>query len=134
MPQQSNKIRHIVSRLGQIGSLLHETWGRTERTSPLIVTGLVISLAVAISLALSAGGTPTATADTASLGATADTYVDEKDDGDNFGTDSEMEVQADSLCLHGDTPGAVDMARSLQKALIAEGVEVVPVGQLVKGR
>ena len=46
----------------------------------------------------------------------------------------EIEVQADSLCLHGDTPGAVDMARSLQQALIAEGVEIVPVGELVKSR
>ena len=46
----------------------------------------------------------------------------------------EIEVQADSLCLHGDTPGAVDMARSLQKALTAEGVEIVPVGALVKSR
>ncbi|MCH7625462.1 MAG: LamB/YcsF family protein [Chloroflexi bacterium] len=43
----------------------------------------------------------------------------------------EIEVQADSLCLHGDTPGAVDMAKSLKRELEAAGVEIVPVGRLV---
>ena len=42
-----------------------------------------------------------------------------------------IEVEADSLCLHGDTPGAVDMARALKKALFAEGVKVTPLGELV---
>lgn len=43
----------------------------------------------------------------------------------------EVEVQADSLCLHGDTPGAVEMAQALKKELEAAGVEIVPVGRLV---
>jgi UPF0271 protein len=43
----------------------------------------------------------------------------------------EIEVQADSLCLHGDTPGAVEMAKVLKKELEAAGVEIVPVGRLV---
>jgi len=42
-----------------------------------------------------------------------------------------IDVEADSLCLHGDTPGAVDMARALKKALFAEGVKVTPLGELV---
>ena len=46
-------------------------------------------------------------------------------------TGEEMEVEAESLCLHGDTPGAVEMARMLEEALRAEGVEVVPLSQLV---
>ena len=46
-------------------------------------------------------------------------------------TGEEMEVQADSLCLHGDTPGAVEMARALKEGLESSGVEIVPVGQLV---
>ena len=42
-----------------------------------------------------------------------------------------IDVAADSLCLHGDTPGAVDMARALKKALFAEGIKVTPLGELV---
>ena len=42
-----------------------------------------------------------------------------------------IEVQADSLCLHGDTPGAVEMARALKQALEEEGVEIKPLGDLV---
>jgi UPF0271 protein len=43
----------------------------------------------------------------------------------------QIEVEADSLCVHGDTPGAVDMARSLRRELEAAGVTVVPLGTLV---
>ncbi len=42
-----------------------------------------------------------------------------------------IEVEADSLCLHGDTPGAVEMARALNAALRAEGVDILPLGELV---
>ncbi|MFP6567147.1 MAG: 5-oxoprolinase subunit PxpA [Dehalococcoidia bacterium] len=42
-----------------------------------------------------------------------------------------IDVEADSLCLHGDTPGAVDMAQALKQALLAEDVEVTPLGELV---
>ena len=42
-----------------------------------------------------------------------------------------IDVEADSLCLHGDTPGAVDMAQALKRALVAEDVEVTPLGELV---
>ncbi len=46
-------------------------------------------------------------------------------------TGERIDVRADSLCLHGDTPGAVDMARALKAELQAAGVEIVPVGELL---
>ena len=42
-----------------------------------------------------------------------------------------IDVQADSLCIHGDTPGAVEMARTLRRQLDAESIVVTPMGQLV---
>jgi UPF0271 protein len=41
-------------------------------------------------------------------------------------TGERVEVRAESLCLHGDTPGAVDLARRVRAALGAAGVEVAP--------
>ena len=46
-------------------------------------------------------------------------------------TGEQIQVRADSLCLHGDTTGAVEMARALKRELEAGGVDIVPVGQLV---
>ena len=46
-------------------------------------------------------------------------------------TGEEVEINADSLCLHGDTPGAVDMARAVKEGLNAAGVEIVPMRSLV---
>ena len=43
----------------------------------------------------------------------------------------EVEVMADSICLHGDTPGAVDMARSLRSAFERDGVSVTPLSEIV---
>jgi UPF0271 protein len=37
-----------------------------------------------------------------------------------------LPVEAATICVHGDTPGAVAMARSLRNALAAEGVDVSP--------
>jgi UPF0271 protein len=37
-----------------------------------------------------------------------------------------LKVGARSLCLHGDTPGAVEMARSVHDELTARGVAVRP--------
>lgn len=37
---------------------------------------------------------------------------------------TELRVRAESLCLHGDTPGAVDLARAVREALAEAGVEV----------
>ena len=46
-------------------------------------------------------------------------------------TGEEIDVQAASLCIHGDTPGAVEMAAAIRKGLEAEGVSVVPMDELV---
>ena len=35
-----------------------------------------------------------------------------------------LELRADTICLHGDTPGAPERARAVRQALAAEGVEV----------
>ena len=43
----------------------------------------------------------------------------------------EIEVQAESLCVHGDTPGAVEMAKALRQGLESADVQVVPLGTLV---
>ncbi len=37
-----------------------------------------------------------------------------------------LTVTADSICVHGDTPGAVDIARSVRDALATSGVSVAP--------
>jgi UPF0271 protein len=46
-------------------------------------------------------------------------------------TGEKIDVQAASLCIHGDTPGAVEMAAAVRKGLEAEGVSVVPLDELV---
>jgi len=38
-----------------------------------------------------------------------------------------LQSSARSICLHGDTPGAVDLAREVRDALEGEGVEIGPV-------
>ncbi|GIJ46314.1 UPF0271 protein [Virgisporangium aliadipatigenens] len=37
-----------------------------------------------------------------------------------------VEVHAESMCVHGDTPAAVDLARQVREALVDAGVEVAP--------
>ncbi len=39
---------------------------------------------------------------------------------------SVIRLEADSICTHGDSPGAVEMARSVRAALEAAGVQVAP--------
>ena len=46
-------------------------------------------------------------------------------------TGEEIDVQADSLCLHGDTPGAVEMARAVRRELESAGVAIRPLGEFV---
>ena len=41
-------------------------------------------------------------------------------------TGERVPVVADSLCLHGDTPGAVDLARRVREALLSVGVAIGP--------
>ena len=40
---------------------------------------------------------------------------------------SDVTVQPDTLCIHGDAPGAVDFAKRIRQALDADGVRVAPV-------
>jgi UPF0271 protein len=35
-------------------------------------------------------------------------------------------VAADTICVHGDTPGAADIAKTLRTALVSAGVVVAP--------
>ena len=37
----------------------------------------------------------------------------------------EARVRADTICIHGDTPGAAEHARQLRAALLDAGVDVV---------
>ena len=46
-------------------------------------------------------------------------------------TGDEIDVQADSLCIHGDTPDAVEMAATLRRELEGAGVSIVALGQLL---
>ncbi|OXM70980.1 MULTISPECIES: LamB/YcsF family protein [Amycolatopsis] len=39
---------------------------------------------------------------------------------------SEVKVQPESICLHGDTPGAVEIGRQVRAALVESGAEVRP--------
>jgi UPF0271 protein len=40
----------------------------------------------------------------------------------------EVRLQADTICLHGDTPGAAELARSVRAALEQAGVEIAAMG------
>lgn len=40
---------------------------------------------------------------------------------------SELRLDVDSLCVHGDSPGAVDMARAVRRELEAAGIDVAAV-------
>ena len=46
-------------------------------------------------------------------------------------TGEEIKVEADSICIHGDTPGAVEMVMAVRQRLENGGVEIVPLGQMV---
>lgn len=39
---------------------------------------------------------------------------------------SDVPVKADTLCIHGDRPGAADFARGIRAALTAEGIRICP--------
>jgi UPF0271 protein len=46
-------------------------------------------------------------------------------------TGEEVPVQAETICLHGDTSTAVEIAKTIRGELEAAGIEVVPMGNLV---
>lgn len=43
-------------------------------------------------------------------------------------------VEADTVCVHGDTPGAVDIVRRLHDTLTERGVTLLTIGQLIEER
>jgi len=45
-----------------------------------------------------------------------------------------IRVPIDTVCIHGDTPGAVDIARRIRHALTENGIEVRPFGKARTGR
>ena len=48
-------------------------------------------------------------------------------------TGARIETRIDTICLHGDTPEAVEIARSVRRALAAEGIEVATFPHPVTG-
>ena len=46
-------------------------------------------------------------------------------------TGDEINLEADSLCIHGDTPGAVEMAKRIRNALENSGVQIVQMTDLI---
>jgi len=46
-------------------------------------------------------------------------------------TGAVIRVEADTVCLHGDTPGAARIARAVRQRLEAAGVQVAPMGALL---
>lgn len=46
-------------------------------------------------------------------------------------TGEEIAIRADSICVHGDNPSAVEFVARIRAALEAQGVSIVPVGRFV---
>ena len=44
---------------------------------------------------------------------------------------SEIEVIADTICVHGDNPAAVRLAQQIRESLVASGVEITPMGNFL---
>jgi UPF0271 protein len=47
-------------------------------------------------------------------------------------TGQRLKIAVQSILLHGDTPGAVDLARTVRGAIESAGGRIVPVSQLIK--
>lgn len=43
----------------------------------------------------------------------------------------DISIKADTICLHGDTPGAVELARKLRERMEEAGIQVIPMGQFL---
>jgi len=54
-------------------------------------------------------------------------YLDAVDGG-------RVPVRADTILLHGDNPAAVENARAVRAALVAAGVEIAPLAQVLAAR
>lgn len=49
-------------------------------------------------------------------------------------TGKPISLQADTLCIHGDTPGAVDLAALIRRELIQNGIGVMPMERILKDK
>jgi UPF0271 protein len=47
-------------------------------------------------------------------------------------TGKEIHLRADTICLHGDTPGAALIARRVRERLDASGTQVRPLGEFLR--
>jgi UPF0271 protein len=47
-------------------------------------------------------------------------------------TGKEIRVEAETICLHGDTPGAAAIARRVRERLEAAGIVPRPLGEFVR--
>jgi 5-oxoprolinase (ATP-hydrolysing) subunit A len=47
-------------------------------------------------------------------------------------TGEDVEMRADTICLHGDTPGAVELARSLRQAFERAGIALMPMARVLE--
>ena len=47
---------------------------------------------------------------------------------------SNIAIQADTVLLHGDNPGAVELARLIRSELIAAGVTIAPLAQVLAAK
>ncbi len=45
-----------------------------------------------------------------------------------------LRLRADSICVHGDKPSAVQQAREVRDALVAEGFQLATLPQMVHGQ
>ncbi len=43
-----------------------------------------------------------------------------------------VELKADTICIHGDNPNAVEIAKYLREILRDEGIEIVPIGEFIR--
>jgi UPF0271 protein len=43
----------------------------------------------------------------------------------------QLELRVQSICVHGDAPNAVDIARAIRAALSGKGFELTPLAELV---
>ena len=46
-------------------------------------------------------------------------------------TGEEVDLKADSVCVHGDNPSAVEFVKNIRAAMQAEGVEIAPISAIV---
>jgi UPF0271 protein len=47
---------------------------------------------------------------------------------------SSIDIEAHTLCIHGDTPSAVDFSRRIREALETDGVQVLPLARRFSAR